>query len=43
MTALEATFLSVAGPDSFQVGQTVTYEAVVTLSDGLTTTATDVE
>ena len=41
--ALEATSLSVEGPDSLQVGQTVTYEALVTLSDGSTTTATDVE
>ena len=41
--ALEATSLSVEGPDSLQVGQTVTYEALVTFSDGSTTTATDVE
>ena len=41
--APEATSLRVEGPDSLQVGQTVTYEAVVTLSDGSTATATDVE
>lgn len=37
--APEATSLSIGGPDSLQVGQTVTYSAVVTLSDGSTTTA----
>ena len=41
--APETTSLSVEGPGSLQVGQTVTYEAVVTLSDGSTTTATDVQ
>ena len=40
---LEAVSLSVDGPGSLQVGQTATYEAVVTLSDGSTTTATDAE
>ena len=43
VTELEAVSLSVDGPGSLQVGQTATYEAVVTLSDGSTTTATDAE
>ena len=41
--APEATSLSVDGPASLEVGQTVTYAAVVTSADGSTTTATDVE